>query len=365
MKRLALTGGGTGGHLYPALAIGQAFLAESPDRSVLFLGAKRGLESRVVPELGLPFIALPASGWRGKGLVDRLRFLVGLTVSVGLAYRALRRFNADALIATGSYVALPALIAARLLRLPYFLQEQNSVPGKVIQIMAPGARALFLGAEIPGERLSRKAPRFLTGNPLRADFLARAAATVQSGGGRPRLLVFGGSLGASTINRALAGALPKLAPRHDFELTLQTGEADLDETRSALAAIGDRIRVLPYIENMPEAMAASDLVICRAGAMTLAEITLMGLPAILVPYPHAVDDHQTRNAAQLEKAGAAISIPDAQFTSDRIAELLDELWREPARIDAMAVASAGLARPGATVEILASMEKNLAGSGGR
>ena len=361
MKRIALSGGGTGGHLYPALAIGEAFLAGGPDREILFIGSERGLESRVVPEAGLPFLALPSSGWRGKGASDRVRFLAGLARGVGGATAALRRFRPDALIATGSYVALPALIAARLLRIPYFLQEQNRVPGRVIQLMAPGARALFLGMEVEAGRLSAKPPRFVTGNPLRAAFLEQAAAARGERGALPRLLVFGGSRGATTINRAVAETLPALAGRLDFEALVQTGSADWEATRRALAPLGARARVLPYIENMPEEMAGSSLVLCRAGAMTLAEIALLGLPAVLVPYPNAVDDHQSHNAAGVAAAGAALVIPDGELRGARLGDVLGELLADPARLAAMGAASAGLARPAATAEILALAEKSLAG----
>jgi len=367
VKRLLLTGGGTGGHVYPALALGEAFLAGGDGREVLFVGSHRGLEARIVPAAGLPFRGLTMRGFRGKGLGERLLFPGEAALATLRAAVILRRFRPDAVLATGSFASLPVLAAARLLRLPYFLQEQNSVPGQVIRLFAPGARGLFLAFPEAAARLSGRPPRRVTGNPVRAAIRARARRRRAEGPppGPRRLLIFGGSRGARRLNEAACEALPRLARHADFEALLQTGEADAERIRAALADLGPRVQVRAYIENMPEEMARSHWVICRSGAMTLAEITLMGLPAVLVPFPHAVDDHQTLNARALVDAGAAVLVPDAELDGAGLADLLERLWEEPEREEAMARASRSLGRPEATAEILAGMEKTLAGPGGR
>ncbi len=366
MKRLLVTGGGTGGHIYPALALARAFLEGGGDREVRFVGSRRGLESTLVPEAGLPFSALPIRGFRGKGLVDRLLFLLELLPATFGALRILRGFRADAVVATGSFASLPLLLAARLVGRPYFLQEQNSVPGRVIALFAPGARALFLAYPEASERLSPRPPRFLAGNPLRTEFLQLAASRRSEREPGPlRLLAFGGSRGARRLNAALREALPRLMPERELEVVVQTGEAELEETRRALAGCGSGLRVDAYLHDMPRQMARADLVIARAGAMTLAEITLLGLPAILVPFPFAVDDHQTANAKALVDAGAAEMIVDSELDGSRLLAVLQPLLDESERREAMAAASASLGRPDAAATILAEMEKSLAASRGR
>ena len=365
MKRLLVTGGGTGGHIYPALALARAFLEGGPDREVRFVGSRRGLESTLVPEAGLPFSALPIRGFRGKGLIDRLLFLLELIPATLGALRILSRFRADAVVATGSFASLPLLLAARLSRRPYFLQEQNSVPGRVIALFAPGASGLFLAYPEASEKLSARPPRLLAGNPLRTEFLKLAAGRgTEREPGPPRLLAFGGSRGARRLNAALREALPRLLPARELEVVVQTGIDEHAMTRDALAHCGPGLRVEAYLHDMPRQMARADLVIARAGAMTLAEITLLGLPAILVPFPHAVDDHQTANAGALVEAGAALMIPDAELDGARLLTALESLLDDAGRREAMAAASASLGRPDAATAILSAMEKTLAASRG-
>lgn len=366
MRRLIVTGGGTGGHIYPALAVAQAFLAGGEGRRVLFLGSRRGLEARLVRTAGLSFRALPVRGFRGKGPAQRLLFLLELVPASLGALWILLRFRPDAVLATGSFASLPALLAARLLGRPYFLQEQNSVPGRVIALFAAGARGLFLAYPEAGQQLSPRPPHVISGNPLRAEFLA-AAGEARRGQdeGPTRLLAFGGSQGASRINAALREALPGLMGQRDLEVVIQTGERELAATRTALAACGPTLRVEAYLDDMPAQMARADFVICRAGAMTLAEIALMGLPAIIVPLPSAVDDHQSANAAVFSRAGAALVIADAELDGTRLAAALAPLLDDPERRRKMAAASAELARADACGTILDAMEKSLAAHLGR
>ncbi|MCP4548913.1 MAG: undecaprenyldiphospho-muramoylpentapeptide beta-N-acetylglucosaminyltransferase [bacterium] len=371
MKRLLLTGGGTGGHIYPAVAVGLAFVAEDPTNEILFLGGKRGLESRIVPAADIPFKALPARGFFGKrGLLDRIAFVGDLMAATLMAMEAMRKFRPEAVLATGGYASLPALTAARIMRIPIFLLEQNSVPGRAIRLFAPAARAVFLAWQGTGQLISDKPHKVVTGNPLRREMIdlarrRRGGTQVRERRGAGRLLIFGGSQGAAVLNRAAREALPLLAREFDFEAVVQTGEVEESITREALADLGSAVTVQAYLKNMPEVMAVSDWVISRSGAMTLAEITAMGLPALLVPFPHAIDDHQTRNAKVLEDAGAALLIRESEFDGRRLAEELAELWRTPGSGERMAAECARLGQLDATERILAEMEKSLAGVGGR
>lgn len=368
MRRLLVTGGGTGGHIYPALAVARGFLAAAApgeSRAALFVGSRRGLEARLVPAAGIPFRALPMRGFRGKGALERALFLPELLVSVAKALAILRGFQPDAVLATGSFASLPLLIAARLAGRPIFLQEQNSVPGRVIALFARRARAVFIAYPEAERRLGAGARCRLTGNPLRAELLALAGPRPARAPGAPlRLVAFGGSRGARSLNAALREALPRLAAEFRFEALVQTGEAEAAATAAALAPLAPAVKVAAYVDDMPAQLAAADWVLCRAGAMTLAEITLLGLPAVLVPFPHAVDDHQTANARALAEAGAALIIADAELDGLRLAAALAALWRDPAKGAAMAAASAALGRPQATADILSAMEKSLAGPGG-
>ena len=366
MRRLLVTGGGTGGHIYPALAVARGFLAGGSDRTVGFVGSRRGLEARLVPPTGIPFRALPVRGFRGKGLAERLLFLPELALSTLQALALVARFRPDAVFATGSFASLPLLIAALLARRPIFLQEQNSVPGRVIGLFARRARAVFLAYPEAALRLDSGARCQLTGNPLREEFLTLAGPRPPRAPGAPRrLLAFGGSRGARSLNAALREGLPLLAREFPLAALIQTGDAEAAETAAALASLAPAVEVAAYLDDMPARMAGADWVLCRAGAMTLAEITLLGLPALLVPFPHAVDDHQSANARALAAAGAALVIADEELDGPRLAAALAELWRDPAREAAMAAASAALGRPQATADILSAMEKSLAGPRGR
>jgi len=362
VKRLVVTGGGTGGHVTPALALALAFLEDGADREVLYLGSARGLEARSAPAAGLPFEGIPARGFRGKSLAGKALFLVTLLRGFFAARGALRRFEPEALLATGSYVSLPVILAARLAGVPVFLQEQNSVPGSVNRLASRWAKAVFT-AFPEAQRFFGHAKRVeRLGNPLRPGF---ATVPERPAEGSWNLLVTGGSLGARTLCRAAAEALPRLAEGLDFRALVQTGEAEFERTREALAGLGERVRVTPFLDDMPERMAAADLVLARAGAMTLAELTALGRPSILVPYPHATDDHQTANARSLVEAGAARLIPDAELDGDRLLAELEDLLGDRESLAAMAEASRGLGRPEAASLILEALENLLVASRSR
>ncbi len=350
-RRVLITGGGTGGHVYPGLAVAEALRALDPALEIRFAGTRRGLESVLVPAAGWPLDTVPASGFRGLGPLGRLVFLLNLVAGTLLSLGLLLRRRPDMVLGTGGYVCAPVMLAARLLGVTCALQEQNAIPGSANRLVGRWARRVYLGfAE--AARWFPAGRSLPTGNPVRAAFARPTTAASARGERGFRLLIFGGSRGAHTLNLAAAAAAVDLGARREFELLVQTGTADLEATRAAFAgADPGRFRVVPYIEDMAGALAWADLVVGRAGAMTLAELQTAGKAAVLVPFPFATDDHQSRNAEACATAGAAVVLADAACDGPALLRLVDELRADPARLAGMARAARALARPEAAATI--------------
>ncbi len=355
--RVLIAGGGTGGHVYPGLAVAEELRRLAPATEIRFAGTRRGIEARLVPAAGWRLHTMPASGLRGLGPAARLLFAANFAAGCAVAGMLLLRWRPDVVLGTGGYVSAPALMAAYGWGCPVALQEQNAIPGAANRFLARLTRRVYLGTPAAAERFVGR-DCLVTGNPVRASLAAAAAAAPATplargaAAARLRLLVFGGSRGAGTLNRAVRELARLRAERADFDLLVQTGTAEQEAVATALAAWPrDRARVVAYIEDMAAALTWADLVVCRAGAMTLAELAATGRPAVLVPYPHAADDHQTRNAREVAAAGAAVLLPDAQCDAAALATHLDSFARDPARLAAMARASARLARPDAAKRI--------------
>lgn len=350
--RIVITGGGTGGHVYPGLAIAEALRRRRPDLDVLFIGGS-GLERRIVPQEDLRFVRVLSSAWPRRPSLRSLWAAGLLGAGTVQAAALLLRFKPSAVVATGGYAAVPAGVAAGLLRIPLIVQEQNAIPGATNRLLARWARAV----SVPHVTVEQAFPgnAIATGVPVRERALAGDRA-----GGRQRfglaespltVLVLGGSLGAASLNDAvveMAGLLPAEAR---VQLLHQTGK-DLDGR--VVERIGSsplrRYVVMPYIEDIGDAYACADVVICRAGAGTLAEVTARGLPAIAVPYPFAVAGEQEANARVLEAAGAAVVILHRELSGRRLLQILLSL-RDPARRQAMAEASRRLGRPRAADDV--------------
>jgi len=337
VTRIVIAGGGTGGHLYPGLALADALAGRGVE--VVYVGAAGGIEARVVPTTGYRLHLLPGRQLRGGGLGRAAR---GLATATGATLRAvalLGTLRPALVVGVGGYASVAVVVAAALRRIPSVLLEQNVVPGAANRMLVRLARRVCVGfAESirffpPGRAVH-------TGNPVRADLLRPRPART-----RPGLLVFGGSAGAHKLNEATVGALAVLGPTaRGLDVTHQTGAADVDAVRARYAGLGLTVRVEPFITDMGAAYAAADVVVGRAGAMTCAEVTAVGLPAILVPYPYAADDHQRRNAEVLAAAGAAETILDADLTADRLAERLRALLDDPSRRATMAARARDLGR---------------------
>lgn len=337
--------GGTGGHIFPGLAVAEALAAAGVP--VVWLGAAGGLETRLVPAHGIALETVPVSGLRGKGPAARLRAPLMLLRALGASLGALRRVRPRSVLALGGYVAGPGGIAAWLLRRPLVVHEQNALAGFTNRVLARRARRVLAGFAhaLPGAEW--------VGNPVRAAIaeLPPPDQRLAAHAGRSRLLVLGGSLGARALNQTLPQALALLPPVLRPEVRHQCGARGVDEARSAYAQAGVAARIEPFIDDMAEAYAWADLAVCRAGALTIAELAAAGLGAILVPFPHAVDDHQTHNAEALVKAGAAACVQERDLQPARLAALLGDLLGDRVRLLAMARAARTQARPDAAAAI--------------
>jgi UDP-N-acetylglucosamine--N-acetylmuramyl-(pentapeptide) pyrophosphoryl-undecaprenol N-acetylglucosamine transferase len=334
--------GGTGGHVFPALALARVLRSHS--REVIWLGTRRGLEARVVPADGFAIEWLSVSGMRGKGLVSLLKSPFMLARSLWEALQVMRRHRPAVVVGLGGFVAGPGGLAAWLCRRPLLIHEQNAIAGFTNRCLSHLAREVLTAfpAAFAGNSKAR-----LIGNPVRADIasLPRPEDRLAGRSGPARVLVVGGSLGAMRLNTEVPAALAKLAAGGlKFDVRHQAGEKHIDAARAAYAAAGVQGEVSAFIADMAAALGWADLVICRAGALTIAELAAAGVGAILVPYPHAVDDHQTHNAQYLVDAGAALRVADSALTGDSLAALLQPLLADRARLLDMARAARGVAR---------------------
>ncbi len=351
MKRWVIAGGGTGGHVTPALALGEVIRRRGDE--VLFIGSARGLESKLVPDAGFSLEVLPSQQVMGRSLLGRLKGAVSILKSALLARRLLSRFEADAVISVGGYAAMPAALAARLTRTPLFLVEPNAIPGRVNRLTARFARAVFLGFESTSATLSTNAERICAGVPLRrALYRAFEHRPERRVPALPlRVFVFGGSQGARQLNDVVPEALSRLRKK-SVEIFHQTGEVDRARVEARYAELGLPAEVVAFEYEMPDRYAWADLAICRAGALTVAELALAGMPALLVPYPLAADDHQSANARTLEEAGAARCLEARPLDVNALAQAVAELVTTPGRLVLMQEAAERLARPYAAQDIL-------------
>lgn len=363
MRRVVFSGGGTGGHLYPALRLADALRAEAPDVAVHFVGAKRGVESRVLPQKGLPFTLLPIEPLSRAHPLRNWRVLPALTRSVSAVSRLFRTFAPQLVVGTGGYASAPACMWAILRRVPVALQEQNAWPGATTRLLVRRARQVHLGFP-EAERHLRMGPNtrvFAHGNPIRIPGQADRDASRKRWrlpGEAIAVLAIGGSQGSRALNERLLAALEMVADGslswpEGLRILWATGPAHIDNVRDRLdpMGFGERIQPVPYIDDMETALTAADLAISRAGAMTTAELLAWGLPALLVPLPTAAEDHQARNAEALAEAGAAVCIRESELSPERLWSELTALVADEGRRSAMATRARSRARPEAAREI--------------
>jgi UDP-N-acetylglucosamine--N-acetylmuramyl-(pentapeptide) pyrophosphoryl-undecaprenol N-acetylglucosamine transferase len=352
-RTLMVMAGGTGGHVYPALAVADALRARGWD--VFWLGTKNGLEARVVPATGIDMVWVSMGGVRGKGLLKKLLLPAMLLVAFGQSLAAILQRRPDVVLGMGGYTAFPGGMMASLLNKPLVVHEQNSVGGLTNRVLACLADLVLTAPQHAFKCQKDKpipCPRVATewvGNPVRADITAITAAERAARTGPLRLLVVGGSLGAQALNERVPQALALLPADRRPQVVHQSGRLHLDALRANYAAAGVEAEVRDYIEDMAAAWRDCDFAICRAGAMTVAELACAGVPAVLVPFPSAVDDHQTGNAEFLADAGAAWLIQQKDLSAEKLAALIGGLDR--ATLAAMSDKAMKLARPDATQRV--------------
>ena len=341
--------GGTGGHIFPGLAVADALRAQGVP--VMWLGARGGLETRLVPPHGIALETVAVGGVRGKGLRTRLLAPLMLVRALFQALAALRRMRPRSVLSMGGYAAGPGGLAAWLTRRPLLVHEQNRVPGVTNTWLARMARRVLAGF---ADAFPARVHAEWVGNPVRASIAALPppAERLAARDGAPRLLVLGGSQGARALNLALPAALARLPAGRRPQVLHQCGARGLEEARAAYAAAGVEARVEAFIDDMADAYAWADLAVCRAGALTVAELCAAGLGALLVPFPFAVDDHQTLNAEAMRAAGAALVVQEREL-DQRLEETLTDLLDDRAGLLAMAAAARTLARPDAAATIAA------------
>ena len=345
-RPVVIMAGGTGGHIFPGLAVARELRARGVP--VTWLGAAGAMETRLVPPQGIAIDTLPIAGIRGKGKLALLGAPFRIMRAVRAAGFALRARKPRAVVAFGGFASGPGGLAGRLLGVPLIVHEQNRAPGMTNRILARFCRRLLVG--FPGSFASGEE---LVGNPVRAEIAAIAAPEQRLAGrdGPLRVLVVGGSQGARVLNQAVPAAVAALAGQAQFQIRHQSGEKLFAEAQAAYQQADVAAEVSPFIADMAQAFAWADLVVCRAGASTLAELCAVGVPAVLVPFAAAVDDHQTRNAQYLVEHGAAVLLKQDAGLAAALQQTLQQLHDDPARRMAMAQAARGLARVDAAARI--------------
>ncbi|MFN8544757.1 MAG: undecaprenyldiphospho-muramoylpentapeptide beta-N-acetylglucosaminyltransferase [Candidatus Binatia bacterium] len=354
---VVIAGGGTGGHLFPGLALADELAARG--WRVVWVGTVAGIEARVVPTTPYPLHLVPGRQVRGGGVARALFGVLALLDGARRACGLLRSLAPQLVVGVGGYASAATVVAARLARLPTVLLEQNAIPGATNRVLGRLAGRVCVGFEAAAAFFP--AGRVLhTGNPVRRDILAAAHRSPHA---RPGLLVFGGSQGAHRLNEVSVEAVRLLGGRAaGIDVVHQTGSADREAVAAGYAAIGVPARVDAFIDDMATAYAAADLAVSRAGAMSCAELTAVGLPAILVPYPFAADDHQRANAEALRRAGAAEVILDRELTGERLAGAVRGLLGDPAALARAARAALALGRPDAAARVADACERALSPS---
>ncbi|MPY88293.1 MAG: undecaprenyldiphospho-muramoylpentapeptide beta-N-acetylglucosaminyltransferase [Luteitalea sp.] len=347
--RVVVAGGGTGGHLYPGIAVAREWLRRQAQARITFVGTARGLEARIVPREGFELDTIRSAGLKGQRVGALLRGLALLPLSVLDAWRVLRTRAPDLVIGVGGYSSGPVVLLAAWRGVPTLLLEQNAVPGLTNRLLARTVRAAAVSFEqtLPYFR----GRGFVSGNPVRPEFLR----VRERPGPSPtrRVLVFGGSQGAHAINQAMVEAAPYLARAPEpTSIVHQTGERDFETVRKAYQRAGLEARVERYLDDMPREMEAAHVLVCRGGATTIAEITAAGRPAIVIPFARATDDHQLRNARTLEQAGAAVVVEEVALSGEALAARIAVLIGDERRRESMGRAARTLARTDAAKVIV-------------
>ena len=352
-----IAGGGTGGHIYPGVAIAQEFKRRNAETRVVFIGTPRGLETKIVPREGFELEVIEVAALKGVSLMRRLRSLLLLPKSF-LAVRALmKQYRPDVVIGVGGYASGPAVLVASRMGIPTMVAEQNALPGFTNRRLAGFVKAAAVSFDEAKAFFGGKAE--ITGNPVRIEFFRIHEKEI---GATAHILITGGSQGARAINEAMIAALPSLAAeRGQLSITHQTGERDCERVQAAYREVEMQAEAKPFIERIVDEFAQADLVISRAGATTVAELAAAGKPALMIPFPLAADDHQRKNAEAVVRAGAGRMILQSDLTGERLAQELLQLIRDPQQLKRMSAASRKLAHPDAAARVADLAERIMSG----
>lgn len=347
---ILITAGGTGGHVYPGLAVARALQAQ--DIPVIWMGTPNGLEARVIPEADIDMVYLSVSGLRGKGLLKLLAAPVQLVKALFQSVMIMRKIKPSAVLGMGGFVAGPGGLVASLMGKPVIIHEQNAIPGLTNKLLSGFSKKVLEG--FPGTFVDRKNTLGI-GNPVRKDIASLENPRQRLGDrwGHVHVLVFGGSLGAQALNEIVPMALGELALDKRPVVRHQAGKNKDQSTIKTYKNMGVEAEITPFIEDMAEAYEWADLVICRSGALTVAELAAAGIASIMVPYPWAVDDHQTANAKYLSEQDAAILMPQNELTKESLSELLRDLCSNRDKLIEMSIRARELAKPQASNEVAA------------
>src|SRR5271163_3666717 len=351
--KLLIAGGGTGGHVFPAIAIAREWLSRGPEREVVLVGTQRGMEMKLVPQAGLPLETLRAAGLKGKGGTTLLKNLAILGPGLLDAMRILRKHRPVAAFGVGGYAAGPMMLATWLHRVPNVIFEPNAEPGFTNRVLAKMSKRIAAGYERSAKALGPKA--VVTGCPVREEFFAIKPRILQ----KPfRLLVTGGSQGALPINRTFVDAMDRLAVRKsELAIVHQTGDRDYNAVRAAYARREYAAEVVPFLTNMAERFAWANMIVCRGGAITASEVAAAGRAAIFIPFGAATDSHQLRNAQEMQRAGAGRLISEKELTAERLTNEIFSLLDQPDQIEKQSAAARALARPTAASDIVNLIEE--------
>ena len=353
--RLMIAGGGTGGHLFPGVAIAEELRARQPDAAIQFVGTQRGIEARVLPGLGWDLALIEVSGLKTVGARGAVRGVARLPRALWQARRAIRAFAPDAVIGVGGYASGPVVLMARLAGIPTAICEQNSIPGLTNKILGRVVRAVFVSFDAT-RRFFKPGKTTVSGNPVRRallhDLLEAPVTSAPTEAGKVHVLVSGGSLGAVAVNELAADALIELATSVPLSILHQTGEKGLADTVARYAAAGVPADCRAFITDMAAAYHQADVIVGRAGATTVAELAITGKPAVFIPYPFAADNHQELNARAMADAGAALMFRQSELTPAKLAEALHPLLTDLALRLSMATQMKALARPAAAATVI-------------
>jgi UDP-N-acetylglucosamine--N-acetylmuramyl-(pentapeptide) pyrophosphoryl-undecaprenol N-acetylglucosamine transferase len=349
--RLLIAGGGTGGHLFPGVAIAEELRAREPDAAIKFVGTRRGIEARVLPDLGWDLELIEVSGLKTVGAAGAVKGVFRLPRALWQARRIVKAFKPDAVIGVGGYASGPVVLAAKLRGIPTAICEQNSIPGLTNKLLGKVVRNVFLSFD-ESKRFFKPKKIVMSGNPVRRDLVQKLLAAAPQTRDAVHVLVVGGSQGAVAVNELAAQALSSIARETSLRITHQTGEKDLEPTTKRYRDAGVTAECSAFIKDMAAAYQHADLIIGRAGATTVAELAIAGKPAIFIPYPFAADNHQELNAREMADKGAALMFRQAELTADKLADALRPLLTNAAKRTEMGAAMKQLAKPGAAAAVI-------------